>query len=121
MNDKKIIEINYHEDEKNYIFEIKDNGIGIPEEYQEQIFKIFKRLHERNAYGGGTGAGIAIMNESSPLIMGNQFMNNEVSGYCDCICYFGGGIYVDETSWPIVGSTISETNIFLSNSADLSI
>lgn len=89
--------------------------------YIEDASPIIDRNIIKNNHAGdcgGTGAGIAIMNESSPLIMGNQFMNNEVSGYCDCICYFGGGIYVDETSWPIVGSTISETNIFLSNSAD---
>jgi len=67
---------------------------------------------------GGTGAGIAVLNEASPLIVGNQFIGNEVSGVCDCICYFGGGIYVDETSWPIVGGTVSTTNSFTGNSAD---
>jgi len=67
---------------------------------------------------GGSGAGIAVLNESSPLIIGNQIHGNEVSGYCDCICYFGGGIYVDSTSFPAVGGSITHGNIFGSNSAD---
>ena len=42
------------------VFFVKDNGIGIQEQYLETIFKIFKRLHGRGAYGGGTGSGLTI-------------------------------------------------------------
>lgn len=38
---------------------IKDNGIGIPPEYRDQVFKVFKRLHEKDKYPG-TGIGLAI-------------------------------------------------------------
>jgi two-component system, chemotaxis family, sensor kinase Cph1 len=39
---------------------VKDNGIGIPANRQEQVFQIFRRLHNRDAYGGGTGVGLTI-------------------------------------------------------------
>jgi light-regulated signal transduction histidine kinase (bacteriophytochrome) len=43
------------------IFYVRDNGIGIPERHYETIFGIFKRLHERNEFGGGAGAGLTIV------------------------------------------------------------
>jgi len=67
---------------------------------------------------GGEGGGIAILNESYPYLFGNQIFNNGVTGMCDCICYFGGGIYVDSTSWPIVGGSLTLGNAFYNNYAD---
>jgi chemotaxis family two-component system sensor kinase Cph1 len=43
-----------------YTFYIRDNGIGIRERHLEVVFRLFKRLHEQNLYGGGTGAGLTI-------------------------------------------------------------
>lgn len=39
---------------------VKDNGLGIREKHQDDIFKIFRRLHPQERYGGGTGVGLAI-------------------------------------------------------------
>jgi light-regulated signal transduction histidine kinase (bacteriophytochrome) len=39
---------------------IKDNGIGIAPNYQQNVFDIFRRLHSRDQYGGGTGVGLTI-------------------------------------------------------------
>ncbi len=38
---------------------IADNGIGIPPEFHQQVFTLFKRLHHREEYQG-TGIGLAI-------------------------------------------------------------
>jgi PAS domain S-box-containing protein len=38
---------------------VKDNGVGFKPEYAEQIFEIFKRLHNREQFDG-TGIGLAI-------------------------------------------------------------
>ncbi|WP_039716447.1 ATP-binding protein [Scytonema millei] len=43
------------------IFYVRDNGIGIQAHHHETIFKLFKRLHSQEKYGGGTGAGLAIV------------------------------------------------------------
>lgn len=43
------------------IFYVRDNGIGIKEKHLDSVFRIFKRLHGRGKYGGGTGAGLTIV------------------------------------------------------------
>ncbi len=39
---------------------VRDNGIGIAQQHQHAIFTIFHRLHGRDDYGGGSGAGLTI-------------------------------------------------------------
>ena len=45
--------------ESNIIVSIKDNGIGINEEYKDKLFEPFERLHNSSEYQG-TGLGLAI-------------------------------------------------------------
>ena len=52
------IEIDYQISKHFYTFSIADNGIGIPSEFQEVIFEMFKRLQSRNEYQG-SGLGLA--------------------------------------------------------------
>jgi signal transduction histidine kinase len=60
-NEPPKIHISARKDEKNkeYIFSVADNGIGMDPQYAERIFIIFQRLHTINEYHG-TGIGLSI-------------------------------------------------------------
>jgi len=42
------------------VYFVRDDGIGIQPRHRERIFSMFTRLHGRERYGGGTGAGLTI-------------------------------------------------------------
>ena len=63
-SEKKIIEIGYidsKKDNQEFIFYVKDNGIGIPEKFYDDIFKIFKRLNQENDSVKGNGVGLTFV------------------------------------------------------------
>ncbi len=42
------------------VFFVADNGIGIKPQHLDRVFQLFRRLHGRDKYGGGTGIGLTI-------------------------------------------------------------
>jgi two-component system, chemotaxis family, sensor kinase Cph1 len=60
-NDKpeRCVEIGVEPGDSPIIY-VRDNGIGVAERYHQRIFEIFRRLHTRDEFGGGTGAGLTI-------------------------------------------------------------
>lgn len=60
-----------------------DNGIGIPDEFHSEIFRIFRRLHKRGDYGGGTGSGLTFVKKIIERHGGNvEVSSPETGGTC---------------------------------------
>jgi PAS domain S-box-containing protein len=75
---EKQIRIAWEENaESETVFSISDNGIGIPEKHRDRIFGIFKRLHAGEKYGGGTGAGLAIVKKIVEQHKGRIWLDSE--------------------------------------------
>jgi two-component system, chemotaxis family, sensor kinase Cph1 len=53
------IKISAEKRKNDWLFEVKDNGIGIDPKHSDRIFEVFKRLHKKKDYPG-TGIGLSI-------------------------------------------------------------
>lgn len=58
-NQRLHIQVSAERSDAYWVFRVADNGIGVPPDYREAIFGIFKRLHTNGKYSG-TGMGLAI-------------------------------------------------------------
>jgi signal transduction histidine kinase len=66
-------------------FRVEDNGIGFDMAYQDRVFQMFQRLHERGAYEG-SGIGLAIVKRIVERHDGQIFVRS-VPGQGTCFSF----------------------------------
>lgn len=74
---KPIIEIGYNDKGDFHEFYVKDNGVGIKEEYFNKIFEIFQRLGKRED-AEGTGAGLTIVKKIVQMHKGEIWLESKL-------------------------------------------
>ncbi len=65
------------DEKENWIFSVKDNGIGMESKYLENIFRVFKRLHTNEKFQGN-GIGLSICKKIVNLHGGNIWVESVV-------------------------------------------
>jgi chemotaxis family two-component system sensor kinase Cph1 len=70
------VEIGSEEDDKEYRFYVKDNGVGIDARFHESIFDLFYRLQDLKTVEG-TGVGLTIVQRVLETYGGRVWLNSE--------------------------------------------
>jgi signal transduction histidine kinase len=64
------VKISTYEQDGLFVLDVEDNGIGIPEDKQADLFLMFKRFHPQAGYGSGLGL---YMIKKSAHILGGKY------------------------------------------------
>lgn len=70
------IEIGSSDNEMEYSFYVKDNGIGVPDMYQDKIFNIFSKLENNDS---SSGIGLAIVKKIVEFYKGKIWLESQMS------------------------------------------
>jgi PAS domain S-box-containing protein len=75
---KPIIEISAEKKDADWVFLVKDNGIGIEQWFSERIFVVFQKLHDNKKYPG-SGIGLALCKRIIEKHGGKMWFESEAS------------------------------------------
>lgn len=80
-SDQPTVKVSAIEKPEYFEFCLQDNGIGIPEKYQEDIFKMFKKLNPSRNFTG-SGVGLALCKRIVDLHHGHIWLDSTESEGC---------------------------------------
>lgn len=70
-------------DETHWSVQVRDTGIGIPQEAQNRIFDAFQQIESTNSKSSGSGLGLSIVRELAALMDGQiSLVSEEGKGSC---------------------------------------
>ena len=68
------VKLSTYLEQEQVVIEVSDNGIGMPEGYQQKIYKMFSRMHQQ---GEGTGLGLYIVKRIVDNAQGTIEINSQ--------------------------------------------
>jgi PAS domain S-box-containing protein len=71
-----LVVVGCREENRETLFFVRDNGIGIPLEYQNRLFMLFQRLHARGTYPG-SGVGLALVAKAVRAMNGKIWVDSK--------------------------------------------
>ena len=81
-DDPPRVHVSADRDDDDWVFSVRDNGIGLNPEYAGRIFKMFQRVHKRGKYEG-SGIGLAIVKRIVNRHRGRVWVESEIGKGAD--------------------------------------